>query len=150
MASQTKIARDLGISLKTFQGLITNGIVEDRPAGQYSYEECSKQYLDHLRKVASNHITADGLNLQAERARLAKEQADQKEMENAVERGDLVYIDDIVKQFEDQLQKVASQPVRVTFSNVVKLFGRHAIEQHSDCPSSSYSLPYSADPQCFS
>ena len=45
---------------------------------------------------------------QAEREeaeRLAKEQADAKEMENMIERGELVYIDHIVKRFEKQLIK---------------------------------------------
>ena len=45
------------------------------------------------------------LKLGAERARLAKEQADAKEVENAVKRGELVRINDIVKQFEAQLLK---------------------------------------------
>ena len=45
------------------------------------------------------------LNLQEERARLAKEQADRAEMENMQERGELVYIDHIVGRFEKQLIK---------------------------------------------
>lgn len=130
MASQTKIAQQLGINYSTFKGLITRGIVEERPTGQYSYEECSKQYLDHLRKVAANHMTADGLDLQAERARLAKEQADQKEMENAVERGDLVYINDIVKQFEDQLQKAKVKVLAVPTKVAAEV---HAAKEVKEC-----------------
>jgi len=61
------------------------------------------QYLAHIRNLAGNNN--NDLELGRERARLAKEQADAKEMENAVERGDLVYIDHIVKQFESQLGK---------------------------------------------
>jgi phage terminase Nu1 subunit (DNA packaging protein) len=40
---------------------------------------------------------------------LAKEQADAKEMENAVERGDLVYIEDVAKQVEGQMTKVRTK-----------------------------------------
>jgi len=47
--------------------------------------------------------------LGAERARLAKEQADAKEMENAIERGDLVYIEKVAKEFETQLLKAKTK-----------------------------------------
>lgn len=105
MASQSEIAAKLGVNVSTFKDFVARGIVEERERGQYTYEECSKQYLDHLREIAAGRYSEDGLDLSAERARLAKEQADAKEMENAIGRGELVRIDDIVKQFEDQLLK---------------------------------------------
>jgi phage terminase Nu1 subunit (DNA packaging protein) len=117
MASQTEISSKLGITVKTFQDLIAKGYIEQRDRGNYTYEECSKQYLDHLREIAAGRMTVDGLDLSAERARLAKEQADAKEMENMVERGDLLYIDDIIKDFEEQLinckTKLLSAPTKV-------------------------------------
>lgn len=117
MASQTEISSKLGITVKTFQDLISKGYIEQRERGNYTYEECSKQYLDHLREVAAGRMTVDGLDLSAERARLAKEQADAKEMENMVERGDLIYIDDIIKDFEEQLinckTKLLAAPTKV-------------------------------------
>lgn len=108
MASQSEISGKLGINVATFQDLVARGIVEVRPRGGYQYEEVSKQYLDHLREVAAGRFSGD-LDLGAERARLAKEQADAKEMENAVERGDLVYIEEIATQFEKQLTKVRTR-----------------------------------------
>lgn len=117
MASQTEISSKLGITVKTFQDLIAKGYIEQRDRGNYTYEECSKQYLDHLREIAAGRMTVDGLDLSAERARLAKEQADAKEMENMVERGDLLYIDDIIKDFEEQLinckTKLLAAPTKV-------------------------------------
>tara|TARA_R100000951_G_scaffold8634_1_gene7844 strand:+ start:123 stop:587 length:465 start_codon:yes stop_codon:yes gene_type:complete len=117
MASQTEISSKLGITVKTFQDLIAKGYIEQRERGNYTYEECSKQYLDHLREIAAGRMTVDGLDLSAERARLAKEQADAKEMENMVERGDLLYIDDIIKDFEEQLinckTKLLAAPTKV-------------------------------------
>ena len=65
------------------------------------------QYLKHIRNLAGNNN--NNLELGAERARLAKEQADAKEMENAVERGDLVYIEKVAKQFEQQLTKARNK-----------------------------------------
>jgi hypothetical protein len=63
-----------------------------------------EDYISHLREMAAGRYSGE-LNLQEERARLAKEQADAKEMENMIERGELVYIDHIVKRFEKQLIK---------------------------------------------
>lgn len=105
MASQTEIATKLGINVATLRDFVARGIIEERPKGQYTYEECARQYLDHLREIAAGRMTSDGLSLQDERARLAKEQADAKEMENAIARGELVYISEIVKEFEAQMQK---------------------------------------------
>ncbi len=65
------------------------------------------QYLKHIRNLAGNNN--NNLELGAERARLAKEQADAKEMENAVERGDLVYIEKVARQFEQQLTKARNK-----------------------------------------
>ena len=67
--------------------------------------------------MAAGRYTPDGLDLAAERARLAKEQADAKEMENMVERGELLYIEDVVSDFEEQLMncktKLLAAPTKV-------------------------------------
>ena len=108
MASQVEIATKLGINPSTFKDLVARGIIESRAQGQYTYEEASKQYLDHLREVAAGRFSGD-LDLGAERARLAKEQADAKEMENAIERGELVSIEAIAKEYEKQLTKLRTR-----------------------------------------
>jgi len=68
-----------------------------------------REYILHIREVAAGRYKVGDLDLSAERARLAKEQADAKEMENAVGRGDLVYIEDVAKQIENQLTKVRTR-----------------------------------------
>ena len=117
MASQSEISAKLGINTATFKDFVARGVIEERERGQYTYEECSKQYLAHLREIAAGRMTVDGLDLSAERARLAKEQADAKEMENMVERGELLYIDDIIKDFEEQLinckTKLLAAPTKI-------------------------------------
>jgi len=117
MASQSEISAKLGINTATFKDFVARGVIEERERGQYTYEECSKQYLAHLREIAAGRMTVDGLDLSAERARLAKEQADAKEMENMVERGELLYIDDIIRDFEEQLinckTKLLAAPTKV-------------------------------------
>jgi len=117
MASQSEISAKLGINTATFKDFVARGVIEERERGQYTYEECSKQYLAHLREIAAGRMTVDGLDLSAERARLAKEQADAKEMENMVERGELLYIDDIIRDFEEQLinckTKLLAAPTKI-------------------------------------
>lgn len=113
MASQAEISNKLGISSTTFKDFLARGIIEERPKGQYTLEDCAKQYLNHLREIAAGRMTTDGLSLQDERARLAKEQADAKEMENAIARGELVYISEIVKEFESQLVKARTKLLAV-------------------------------------
>tara|TARA_R110000796_G_scaffold29304_4_gene79312 strand:- start:746 stop:1216 length:471 start_codon:yes stop_codon:yes gene_type:complete len=108
MASQVEIATKLGINASTFKDLVARGVVETRGQGQYNYEEVSKQYLDHLREVAAGRFSGN-LELGAERARLAKEQADAKEMENAIGRGELVHIEKIAVEYEKQLTKLRTR-----------------------------------------
>lgn len=113
MASIQDAAAHLGITTKYFQDLIAAGTIERKPRGGYDLDECRKAYISRLRETAAGRLSQSGLDLQEERARLAKEQADAKEMENAVERGDLVYIEDVAKQIENQLTKVRTRLLAV-------------------------------------
>lgn len=109
MASMTEVAAHLHMDLQTFRKLIDRGVITKQERGQYDAEVVRKEYILHIRSVAAGRFKAGELDLQAERARLAKEQADAKEMENAVERGDLVYIEDVAKQIEGQMTKVRTK-----------------------------------------
>ena len=81
--------------------------MDKQDRGKYDVDAVRLQYLKHIRNLAGNNN--NNLELGAERARLAKEQADAKEMENAVERGDLVYIEKVARQFEQQLTKARNK-----------------------------------------
>ena len=111
MASLDDCAEHLGIQQATLSKLIKHGVIDKQDRGKYNLDEVRLAYLKHIRNMAGNNN--NNLELGAERARLAKEQADAKEMENAVERGDLVYIDHIVKQFEQQLMKCKTKLLAV-------------------------------------
>lgn len=107
MASLDDCANHLGIQQPTLTRLIKEGIIDKQDRGKYEVDAVRLQYLKHIRNLAGNNN--NNLELGAERARLAKEQADAKEMENAVERGDLVYIEKVAKQFEKQLTKARNK-----------------------------------------
>ncbi len=115
MASLDDCANHLGVQQPTLTRLIKEGIIDKQDRGKYEVDAVRLQYLKHIRNLAGNNN--NNLELGAERARLAKEQADAKEMENAVERGDLVYIEKVARQFEQQLTKTRNKllaaPTRV-------------------------------------
>lgn len=113
MATQAELAAHLGVSAKYIGDLIGKGVIQRAPVGKYDLDACRKSYIEHIREQAAGRASAGELNLSEERARLAKEQADAKEMENAVERGDLVYIEDVAKQIEHQLTKVRTRLLSV-------------------------------------
>ena len=102
MSGIQDIALHLEMSPPNVQKLIKEGVITKQDRGQYDLKAVRKEYIIHMRNAAG---TQNNLDLAKERARLAKEQADAKEMENAIERGDLVYISEIVEQFSDQLRK---------------------------------------------
>lgn len=109
MATVNEVARHIGVSAKYVQDLIRDGVLERKSRGLYDLDECREAYISKLREKAAGRAGSGELDLVSERARLAKEQADAKEMENAVERGDLVYIEDVAKQVENQFTKVRTR-----------------------------------------
>lgn len=109
MATIAEVAKHIGVTPKYVNDLINESVIEKRPRGQYDIDECRNAYIKRLRENAAGRAASGELDLVAERARLAKEQADAKEMDNAIGRGDLVYIEDVAKQFENMLTKVRTK-----------------------------------------
>jgi phage terminase Nu1 subunit (DNA packaging protein) len=107
MSTLRDCAIHLGIDQAVLSRLIKESVLDKQDRGKYDVDAVRLQYLKHIRNLAGNNN--NNLELGAERARLAKEQADAKEMENAVERGDLVYIEKVARQFEQQLTKARNK-----------------------------------------
>ncbi len=113
MASLNDVANHLGVSGKYVQDLLQKGILERQPRNSYDLDACREAYISNLREVAAGRAANGSLDLGEERARLAKEQADAKEMENDILRGDLVYIADVADVAEKQFAKVRSKLLSV-------------------------------------
>ena len=113
MATQKDVYTHLGISKTTLVNLIDKGVIPHSPAGKYDVDACREAYISNLREVAAGRAAGGSLDLGEERARLAKEQADAKEMENDILRGDLVYIADVADVAEKQFAKVRSKLLSV-------------------------------------
>lgn len=113
MATQKEVYTHLGVSKTTFINLLDKGVLPRAPAGKYDINACREAYIVNLREVAAGRAANGSLDLGEERARLAKEQADAKEMENDILRGDLVYIADVADMAEKQFAKVRSKLLSV-------------------------------------
>lgn len=109
MGTIVQIAQALDVSTKMVNDLIARGTITKKPRGQYDVEEATREYIRHIREVAAGRLRAGELDLAEERARLAKEQADAKEMDNEILRGDLVYISDVADQFGKQASAVRTR-----------------------------------------
>jgi terminase small subunit / prophage DNA-packing protein len=84
--TQAEIAAALDMNPRTFRDWVRRGVV---PAGCRDALEAAKAIIGHLRKVAAGHVSVDGkLDLTAERARLARAQAEHHELKNALLRRD--------------------------------------------------------------
>lgn len=113
MATIVEIAKHIGVTPKYVQDLLNDGVIERKERGKYDLDECRNAYIKKLRESAAGRASSGELDLVSERARLAKEQADAKEMENAIERGELVYIEDVAKQVEGQMTKVRTKMLAI-------------------------------------
>lgn len=83
--TQQESAEHLDVSDRTIRELETKLPLR----ADYSLAEIRVAYLRHLREVAAGRSSSGELELAAERARLAKEQADRVGLQNAVTRNEL-------------------------------------------------------------
>ena len=92
MASMAEVAAHLDLSEESVRKLKRQNVFSSPPRGQMDLDECRTAYIRHLRERAagraSDSADEDGLDLVAERARLASEQADHYAMRNKTARGE--------------------------------------------------------------
>lgn len=79
---QKDFAGLIGVSEAAVSGLVERGVIIRGQSGA----QWLRDYCEHLREVAAGRASGGDLNLVQERARLAKEQADEKAMKNAITR----------------------------------------------------------------
>ncbi len=92
--TQAELARHLSMTTKTARELIAKGVIEQPDGrGLYDLDACRHAYIVYLREVSAGIA---GTTLSGEQARLAREQADGKAMENARMRGELLERSEVV------------------------------------------------------
>ena len=117
MATQREVADHLGVSQPVVAKLVAAGVFQPTGArGGLDLDACRRAYLGRLREEAAGraaHGGADGepeeLDLVAERARLAKEQADRIAMENDITRGSVVPVRDAIRITTEMVGKVRTR-----------------------------------------
>ncbi|CUH60953.1 hypothetical protein [Thalassobacter stenotrophicus] len=73
MATVLELAEHLGMSHKNANELIKKGVIEAKGRGKYDLDVAPNQYITHVREIAAGRAKVGDLDLQEERARLAKE-----------------------------------------------------------------------------
>lgn len=104
----------LGVSSGTLTQLKQRGIAVHLGRNAYDLGATVRQYCAHLRGVASGRGGEEHTaSLTAERARLAKEQADAQALKNAALRRELVAAADVERAWGDVLRQVRARILAV-------------------------------------
>jgi len=104
----------LGLSSGALADLKKRGIAVHLGHDAYDLEATVRAYVTHLRGVAAGWGSEEqAINLTAERARLAKEQADAQALKNAALRGELVPAADVERAWGDVLRQVRARILAV-------------------------------------
>jgi terminase small subunit / prophage DNA-packing protein len=124
----------LDLSTSTFSQYERDGLIARVGRDSYDLRESVRRVVGKLRAAASGRGDEDAaLNLTAERARLAKEQADAQEMKNAQARGELVPAVEVERAWGDVLRDVRSRimavPSRVRQTGMVTADGADAVDR---------------------
>lgn len=118
MIPHSVTARELadlfGISQQRVSVMVGEGTLVRSGRSAYPLAENVQRYTAHLREVASGRGGEDEIaNLTAERARLAREQADGHALKNAIARGELIPAADVSARWEDVARRVRGRMLAV-------------------------------------
>lgn len=98
MATQAEIAAHLDLSDRSVRELLDKGVLPNARRGALNLDQCRVAYIRHLREMAAGRGTGPSADdLTAERARLAREQADHYALKNATMRLELLPRADITR-----------------------------------------------------
>jgi len=104
--SADDLGRLLGISARRVRELAALGIVPKTGRGRYEQAASVLAYCEHLRAQAAGRAGDAQAGLAVERARLAREQADNVAMKNAALRRDLVSAGEVEARWSGVLRRV--------------------------------------------
>lgn len=89
--TQAEFGDLIGVTQSAVSDLVRRGVIQREGKGRIPVASALLAYCAHMRGIAAGHTSDDGdLDLTAERARKAKEEADRLEMENALRRRQLL------------------------------------------------------------
>ena len=118
LATESEMARLLGITANRVRTLARDGMLHRPVRGRYDVRASLKTYIGDLRDKASRLGYAGGKHLgksdlEAEKLRLARQQADKIEIQNAAARGELVKASDVERAWASALRDVRAAMLAV-------------------------------------
>lgn len=109
-----ELAALLGVSARTIRELAQEGVVVKTGKGRYALAASVRAYCERQRAAAAGRGGESGVaTLTAERARLAREQADAAAIKNAALRGDLLPAADVAASWRAILTGVRARMLAV-------------------------------------
>ena len=91
MATQIELAKHLDLSDRSVRELRDKAIFPNASRSSLDLDDCRVSYIRHLRAMAARHAVGPASDdLTAERARLAREQADGQALRNGLTRSELL------------------------------------------------------------
>jgi len=133
MATQKEIADHLFLTTQHVSNLVSQGVLPRGTSGKgsTSIDESRKAYIEYIRQRARLHLKDIPNDINEERLRLTKNQADQKEIEVAMLSGKLIHSDDVINTWQDLIancrSKLLNIPAKITHQ-VLGLKGYAEIE----------------------
>lgn len=113
VVSGADVADTLGVSRRSVTEFVEKGIVQRIGRNQFSLQRSVSLYCEHLRGVAAGRGGDGTQELTAERARLAKEQADNTALKNAQMRRELVPATDVQREWTQILIRLRNEMLAV-------------------------------------
>jgi phage terminase Nu1 subunit (DNA packaging protein) len=87
MANKSAAAKHLDLSTRQLRRHVEEKTLPPMPAGGYDLNALRTSYIRHLRKIAAGHSSHSGVDLVAERGRLAAVQRERAELDLQIRRG---------------------------------------------------------------
>lgn len=113
VVSAADMAEVIGVSRRSVSEFSERGIIDRVGRNRFALQRSVKLYCEHLRAVAAGRGGDGTQELTAERARLAKEQADATALKNAVARRDLVSTHQVEREWVAVCRKIRNAVLAV-------------------------------------
>lgn len=113
VVAASDLAEMFGVSRRSVSEFSERGIIERVGRNRFALQRSVKLYCEHLRSVAAGRGGDGTQELTAERARLAREQADATALKNAVARRDLVPTHQVEREWVTVCRKIRNAVLAV-------------------------------------
>ena len=113
VVSAANMADMFGVSRRSVSEFSERGIIDRVGRNRFALQRSVKLYCEHLRAVAAGRGGDGTQELTAERARLAREQADATALKNAVARRDLVPTHQVEREWVTVCRKIRNAVLAV-------------------------------------